>query len=155
MKIKFQLLLLMLTISNIGIGQNLNMVIQVNEKLVTSEISNLCLNFENVDGEKNRILINYYPGDLVLDNDIWGKINSETTKKITLTFDYNTYKNNERQIGNFSVEMQKYHFDKRYLILNIYDFRERKYRKWYGCLTDKEFIAELNFSQGGILIRCK
>jgi hypothetical protein len=155
MKFKFLSILLILTISNLGFGQNLNMVIQVNERLVTSEISNLHLTFENADGEKSTIPINYYPGDLILDDNIWEKIKSDFTKKITLTFNYNTYEGNKHQVGNFNIEIQKYHFDKPYLILNIYDFRERKYKKMYGCLTKKEFIEELNFPQGGILIRCR
>lgn len=154
MKIKL-LILLIIGLSKSSYGQNLNMVIQVNERLVISEISGAYLNFENIDGTKSRILVAYYPGALILENDSWEKINSDLTKKITLTFDYNTFKGKEHQIGNFGIEMQKHHFEKSYLILNIYDFRERKYRKRYGCLTDKNFIAELNFPQSGILIRCR
>jgi hypothetical protein len=153
---KFKLFLLLLFgFGQIGFGQNLNMVIEVNERLITSEISGAYLNFENSDGTKSRNLVGYYPGELVLQVEDWEKINSESTKNIILTFDYNTFNSNSHQIGNFGIEMQKYHFDKRYLILRVYDFRERKFKKRYGCLTDRNFIAEFNFPQGGILIRCK
>jgi hypothetical protein len=131
------------------------MVIEVNERLVISEISGAYLNFENTDGTKSKNLVGYYPGELVLQTEDWKKINSELTKKITLTFDYNTFKSNGHQIGNFGIEMLKHHFDKRYLILRVYDFREKKFKKRYGCLTDEKFIAELNFPQGGILISCE
>jgi len=156
LQMKFKLIILLLFgITLNGFGQNLNMVIEVNERLVTTEIAGAYLNFEKEDGTKSRNLVGYHPGELVLQTDDWEKINSESTKKITLTFDYNTFKGNGHQIENFGIEMKKHHFDKRYLILRVYDFRERKFRKRYGCLTDEEFIAELNFPQGGILVRCR
>ncbi len=154
MKIKLILLLIFATFQS-GFGQNLNMIIEVNERLVTSEISGAYLNFKSTDGTKSRNLVGYHPGELVLQPEDWKKINSDLTEKITLTFDYNTFKGNGHQIGNFDIEMLKHHFDKRYLILRVYDFRERKFRKRYGCLTDEEFVAELNFPQGGILVQCR
>ena len=153
---KFKLLLLMTIIgfSSIGFGQNLNMVIDVNGRLAVSEIGGAYLNFEYNDGTKDRILIGYHPGELILKNDSWDKITSDKTKKIILSFDYYTWKRGNQEIANFEVEMEKSHFQKSYLILHVYDFRERKYRKKYGCLTDAEYITELNFSQGGILVSC-
>ena len=140
--------------SSIGFGQNLNMVIDVNGRLVVSEIAGAYLNFEYNDGTKDRILVGYHPGELILKNDSWEKINSDKTKNIVLSFDYYTWKKDNQVIANFEVEMEKSHFQKSYLILHVYDFRERKYRKKYGCLTDAEYITELNFPQGGILVSC-
>ena len=140
--------------SSIGFGQNLNMVIDVNDRLVVSEIAGAYLNFEYNDGTKDRILIGYHPGELILKNDSWNKIKSYKTKKIILSFDYYTWKRGNQEIANFEVEMEKFHFEKRYLILHVYDFRERKYRKKYGCLTDEDYITDFNYPQGGILISC-
>ena len=131
------------------------MVIEVNERLVISEISNIELNFEKIDKTKSSTPVGYHPGELILEDQSWEKIKSDLTQKISLTFDYYTYNGTGQQIRNYSIEMGKYHFDKPYLILNIYDFRERKYRKRYSCLTDNDFIAELYFPQGGSLIECK
>jgi len=154
MKLKL-IFLLLFGITQLGFGQNLNMVIQVNEILVINEISSTYLNFENADGTKSRSLVGYIPGELVLQPKDWKKINSESTKEITLTFDFYALKGKHHNIVQFGIEMQKHHFEKRYLILRVYDFSDRKFRKWYGCLTDQNFIAELNFPQGGILIRCR
>ena len=153
---KFKILLFIIIIGTHinGFGQNLNMVIDVNDRLVTSEIAGTYLNFEYKDGTKDQILIGYHPGELILENDSWEKIKSEKTKKITLTFNYYTYKRGNQKIASFEVEIEKYHFYKRYLILHVYDFRERKYRKKYGCLTDAEYIIDFNYPQGGILISC-
>lgn len=154
MKFKLTFTLLLLITIN-GFGQNLNMVIEVNERLVVGEIAGAYLNFENVDGTKSRNLVGYHPGELRLQKEDWEKIKAESTKKITLTFDYYALKGKYHHSVNFGIEMQKHHFEKSYLILRVYDFRERKFRKRYGCLTDEKYIAELNFPQGGILIRCR
>ena len=154
MKTKLLILLIAIT-ARFSYGQHLNMVIQVNEKLVISEISGVKLNFENIDKTKSSILVGYNPGELILEDGNWTKIRSDSTQKINLTFDYYTYKGAQQRIRNYSVEMEKYHFDQPYLILNIYDFRDRKYRKRFSCLTDNDFIADLYFPQGGILIECK
>ena len=79
--------LLLLGIILKGLGQNLNMVIEVKERLVVGEISGAYLNFENEDGTKSRNLVGYYPGELVLKPEVWEKINADAAKKITLTFD--------------------------------------------------------------------
>ena len=153
---KFKLIFALLVLITInGFGQNLNMVIEVNERLVVGEIAGAYLNFENADGTKSRNLVGYHPGELRLQKEDWEKIKAESTKKITLTFDYYALKGKYHNSVNFGIEMQKHHFDKSYLILRVYDFRERKFRKRYGCLTDEKYIAELNFPQGGILIRCR
>ena len=153
---KFKLLILLFFgIAQFGFGQNLNMIIEINERLVISGISGAYLNFENADGTKSRNLVGYYPGELVLLPEHWKKINSKSTKKISLSFDFYAANSKRHSIVQFGIEMQKHHFEKRYLILKIYDFSEKRFRKWYGCLTDKNFIAELNFPQGGRLIRCR
>ena len=154
MKFKLLLLLAIIIFSKSGFGQNLNMVIDVNGQLITSEIGGVYLNFEYNDGTKDKIAIGYHPGELLLNENSWEKIKSEKTKKSILTFDYYTYKRGNQEIATFTVEMEKYHFNKRYLILHVYDFRERKYRRKYGCLTDEDYIYEFNFPQGGILISC-
>ena len=87
------------------------------------------LNFEYNDGTKDRILIGYHPGELILKNDSWNKIKSYKTKKIILSFDYYTWKRGNQEIANFEVEMEKFHFEKRYLILHVYDFRKENIEK--------------------------
>jgi hypothetical protein len=154
MRVK-HLIILITLITRFSYGQNLNVVIQVNEKLVVSEIAGAKLNFKNIDQTVSSTQVGYHPGELILDDESWTKLKSDSTQKISLTFDFYTYKGTQQQIRNYCIEMDKYHFDKPYLIINIYDFRERKYRKRYSCLTDNDFIAEIYFPQGGILIECK
>ena len=155
LRMKFNILILLIIgITNGGFGQNLNMIIDVNDELVTSEISGVYLDFENKDGTSEKILIGYHPGELLLEQNSWKKINSEQTQKITLSFTYYTWKRKKEKITTFEIEMEKYLFNKRYLILHVYDFRDRKYQRKYGCLTEENYIFDFNYPQGGILISC-
>ena len=140
--------------SKICFSQNVNLIIQVNEKLVYAEISGIYL-IVNSGNETQKMPVSYYPGDLVLDDKTWSIINADTLNKFSLQFDYSTYKRNKHQIGNFSVELTKEKLKQPYLILNIYDFRSQKYKHWYQWQTDKDFLAELTFPNSGIYIRRK
>jgi hypothetical protein len=131
------------------------MIIQVNDKLVTFDISVMHLVFENNKKEIESTQINYIPGKLIISDYAWGKINSDSTKKITLKFNYNTYKKNRQKIGNFQVDLTKTILEQPYVILNIYDFRNRKYKRWYQYLTEKDFLAELRYPNSGIYARQK
>lgn len=154
MKIPFLLLLLIGTTPS-GFGQNLNMVIEVNDRLVTYEIAGAYLNFEELDGSKSRNLVGYHTGELVLQPKDWKKVYSDSTKTIALTFDFYALKGRYHNSVQFGIEMNKYHFNQSYLIVRVYDFRERKFRRRYSCLTDKKFIVDLNYPQGGVLVQCR
>lgn len=62
------------------------MILEVNGKVLNGEISNLYIKY----GEE-QYFINYYPGDLILSDIVWSKIQAETQKKFLLHFDYSTY----------------------------------------------------------------
>ena len=154
MKIKLMLLLLV-GFAKIGFAQNLNMVIQVNDKLVTSEITGVYLNFQNQDGTISKNLVGYRPGELVLKPEDWKDINSESTKKITLSFNYYPVDLNHRYKHKFSVEIQKQDFERPSLILNVYNLTIKKFKKRYGCLTDESYITELVYPNSELLKPCK
>jgi hypothetical protein len=153
---KFSLFLYLLAfITQFGQAQNLNMVIEVNERLVESGITSAYLNFEAVDGTTSKNLVSYYPGELVLEPEDWQKINSELTKEIILSFNYTDYSKKRDTSLNIKVGIQKEHFEMPYLILRIYDFKNKKFKKRYSCLTDKDFIAEFGCQGCGVLVTCK
>ena len=137
-----------------SLSQNVNFIIQINEKLIVTGITNIHIVFDSVESRK-RFDINYVPGDLIISNEVWNKINSDSSTKLFLKFDYNTFTKNHHKIANFFVELTRWKLKQRYMILNIYDFRDKKYKHWYQWHTDKEFLAELNFPSSGIYIRQK
>lgn len=81
------------------------MVIEVNERLVVGEVAGVNLNFENVGKTKSRSLVGYHLGELRLQKEDWIKIKAESTKKITLIFDYYTPKGKYQNSVNFRIEM--------------------------------------------------
>ena len=138
-------------VSFIGSAQNVNLVIQVNEKLVVGSISGMYLLLDSGPLAK-QIPVSYVPGDLLISKAAWTIINSDTTNKLSLHFNYNTYlKKNEETA--FYVNLTREQLTQPYLLLNIYDFRDKKYRKWYQWHTDKNFLAELRYPNSGVYIR--
>ena len=90
MRVKLLIILITL-ITRFSYGQNLNVVIQVNEKLVVAEIAGAKLNYQNLDKTISSTQVRYNPGELIIDDESWTKLKSDSTQKISLTFDFYTY----------------------------------------------------------------
>jgi hypothetical protein len=134
-------------------SQNINFIIQVNDRLLNQgEIANLYFVFGN---EAKKYYVNYYPGDLILDEKVLSAINSDTLNKFYLHFDYYTYKKDNQQIANFDIEFNKSLLQKPYLIANVFDFRDKKYKHWYQWITKEEYLVQLTFPNSGLYIRKK
>ena len=96
-----------------------------------------------VSGE-DKYYVNYYPGDLIFNEVVWAKIQSDTLKKFHLRFTYNNFKKNKQETKDFDIELNTELFKQPYLIVNIYDFRDKRYRKWYQYLTKENYLVEIN-----------
>lgn len=133
-------------------SQNINVIIQVNERtLMDGEVSNLYIKLENNDTLYRSI--NYYPGDLILSKELLQKINNDSIPKLKLHFDYYTYKKGNQEIANFHIELNKGLLNQRYLIIDVYDFRDKKYKKWYQQYTKENYLVQLIYPQCGYYIR--
>lgn len=133
-------------------SQNVNVIIQVNERtLMDGEVSNLYIKLENNDTLYRSI--NYYPGDLILSKELLQKINDDSIPKLKLHFDYYTYKKGNQEIANFDIELNKGLLNQRYLIIDVYDFRDKKYKKWYQQYTKENYLVQLIYPQCGYYIR--
>ena len=149
----FFTILLIIGIATTSVSQRkVNFIIQINEKLVVDGLSDIHLTFDSVDSKKG-FAIDYVPGDLIISDEIWKKINLDTSTRFFLKFNYNTFTKGDQKTANFFVGLTKDNLMQRYLILNIYDFRNKKYKRWYQWHTDKEFLAELTFPNSGVYIR--
>lgn len=144
--------LIFLCLAGFSFGQNANVIIQVNNKLIKNgELAAMYLKCDSCSNVR-KISIGYIPGDLMLDKEAWTMI--ETSNEFSLHFDYYTYSKGKQKIANFFVDLNKEILKQSYLIINIYDFRDRKYRKWYQWHTaNKEFLAELEYPNSGVYIR--
>ncbi len=116
-------------------GQNYNVIIQVNDEILLGGIGDLSIS-NNDKKDEIRISPQYYVGDLIIPEyrkDDFDNLN----ERFLLSFDYYTYKNNKQEIKRFNIELTRNLLEKPYLIINIYDFRNRKYKKWFQYITDK------------------
>ncbi|WP_034886236.1 hypothetical protein [Gillisia sp. JM1] len=153
MMIKKLFLIIILGISNISLAQNSNFIIQVNNEIITDGIIGLKLIY-NVDNKKESSTdLKYVPGNLILNKKLWSKINSDSTNEIILSFNYQTFKKNKNEITNFQLSLSKNDFKRDYVIIDIYDFRNRKYKKWYQNYTDKNYLVNKVFPGSGIYPR--
>lgn len=148
---KKNLLIASLFLFQFALSQNQNIILQVNDKILTSEIANMYVRFNN-ESEKHYNL-RYYPGDLIFSKELLIKINQE--QKFYLYFDYYTYENGKQKIANFDIELNAKLFEQPYLIINVYDFRDRVYKRRYRCLTNNDYLVELRYPNSGLWVHCK
>lgn len=139
---------------NFSFSQNPNVILQVNGKILNGEISNLYLQFGQGKDVK-RIPIDYYPGDLILNELALSFITSDTINKFHLHFDYNTFKKDDHQIANFDIELNQRILKQPYLIIDVFDFRDKNYKHWYQYITKENYLPQLIYPNSGIYIRMK
>lgn len=135
-------------------AQNFNVILQVNDVNIDGEITAMYLSNNNSRDEE-RITVNYYPGDLIIpdhERSSFEKLNND----LILTFDYNTNKRNSQQIATFNIKLSKELLKKPYLMINIYDFRVRKYKRWFQhCAKDSDYFPQISFQNSEFCPRIK
>ncbi|RNI24963.1 hypothetical protein [Rufibacter latericius] len=142
-------------ISNQATAQErrINLVILVNDKLAFEELKNMYITTDSL--EKERIYVNYVPGDLILTDSIYSLLTSDKIQHFKLHFSHFTYKGNKTESVPFYVGLSKQIFSLPYIVLNVYDFRDKKYKSWYQFHTKENFLVERIFPNSGLYIRKK
>jgi len=125
-------------------SQNANLILQVNGKIITSDFANTYLKFDLEENYKI-ISVNYLPGNLSIPEEAWKIINSKPEKKFFLHLDYYTYKDGTQKITNFDIELSKYLIGQKYLIADIYDFRDKSYKRKFQHHTNKHFLVQFYY----------
>ena len=151
---KIILIIEALIFSKLTFGQDINLIIKVNEKLEQSSFSNIYVTLDSVKSQKH-CQVDYVPGNLKLPIEITTTLNADSSKIIFLHFFYNTYNKDGHQIAHFFTKLPQRLLKQPYLILNFYDFREKNYKKWYQKDKKQEFGSEFVYPTRGILIRNK
>lgn len=135
----------------VGQVHHTNLIIQINDKLILEGLQNIYITTDQA--ELKKIYVDYVPGDLILADSVYNLLSSEKIEGFKLHFSYVTHGNRKSENANFHVGLSKNVFSLPYLILNVYDFRDRKYRNWYQHLTKENFLVERIFPNSGIYIR--
>jgi hypothetical protein len=125
-------------------SQSANVIIEINGKIIISEFYNVYLKFD-VEGNTKKINIEYLPGDLRVPEEAWSIIKNQSEKKFILHVDYNTYEKGKQEVANFDIELSKYLIEQKYLIADIYDFRDKSYRRRYQYITDKNYLVQFYY----------
>ena len=148
-------LLLMWLVSKQAAAQDrrINLVILINDKLAWEELQNMYITTDSL--EKERIYLNYVPGDLILADSVYSLLNSDKIQHFKPHFSHFTYKGNKTETVPFYVGLSKHIFSLPYLVLNVYDFRDKKYKNWYQYHTKQNFLVERIFPNSGLYIRKK
>jgi hypothetical protein len=129
-----------------------NLVIQWNDKLVRQEISNVRLYIETTEKTHN-LDAGYNTGDLLLPANVSKILTRDSIKSMTLMFDLNSFRRDKHEILNVKTSFSKFLMGQPYLILNVYDFSDKKYKRRFGYLTKDKFICEYEFPNSGRYIR--
>ncbi len=125
-------------------AQSANLILQVNGKIIISEFSNVYLKLD-LEGNSKKIDVDYLPGDLKLTEEAWSIIKNQPDKKFFLHVDYYTYEKGKQEIANFDLELSKYLIEQKYLIADIYDFRDKSYKRRYQYITDKNYLVQFYY----------
>ncbi len=127
-------------------AQNSNITIQINEKLVTHPLY-CSIRFDSMAGPVYNVF--YLPGELLLDSVVWNKINSDTTKPIWFHFS-NPF---DLKSAGYVTALTRKDLKRDYLILSVFDFSNKKYKRWYQWLTDKNYLIEKVSYGSGIRLK--
>ncbi|TDO70030.1 hypothetical protein EV143_112109 [Flavobacterium chryseum] len=137
-------LIFFLILPFLSLSQNVNLILQVNGKIIMPQFINVYFLINTEEGIK-KIHEEYVPGDLKFNEETWTIIKSQPDKKISLQIEYFTYKKGKQEIANFDLDVTKYLIDQKYLIADIYDFRDKSYKHKYQYITDKNYLVQFYY----------
>jgi hypothetical protein len=84
-------IILLAICSKLTAGQDINLMIQVNEKLEQGSFSNMYVTRDTIISHA-KYVVDYVPGNLKLPPDLLNILETDSSKTIMLHFTYNTYK---------------------------------------------------------------
>jgi hypothetical protein len=145
-------ILVALTFCKVTAGQDINLIIQVNEKLQQGSFTNMYVTIDRTKGAA-KYYVDYVPGNLKLPSVVNDSLKADSSKSICLHLTYNTFNKENHQTAHFFTKLTQRQFQQPYLIWNIYDFRNSQYRRWYQTDKKQAFASEIVFPNSGILIR--
>ncbi|WP_422859482.1 hypothetical protein ACOKFD_00640 [Flagellimonas sp. S174] len=133
-------------------GQKGNVIIQINNELLTSGM--LQPKVKPVNSSFS-YYAEYDSGILTISDKAWEEIEKDSIGKFSLGFQYRTCEKDKSNIAFFEIELSRQLLNQPYLIINIYDFRNRKYRRWYGPHTEKNYLVEFKYPGSPVFVRYK
>lgn len=149
-KLNLNLIILILTstISFCAYGQNVNLIIFINNEIVTNSLG-LIFNNNVSQGEYK---VNYYPGkEIEIDN------NDVFKEDVILKFDYQGFDEKKKiKSYNYNIPLSKgLFYDTDYLIVRIYNLDMKQYKKRYCKFKDDYVVEFKNRRYYQDIVQCK
>jgi hypothetical protein len=134
-----------LVISTISFGQftEVNLIITINEKVVTKGVNNPVVVYLFHNGDKiDSLKAIYSPGALKIDSASSKKINSLTFDKTEFAFTYTSFEGGgTRKICSYMTPLFNGWQQVGFIILKFYDLNISKYRKMF--IDKGEYVSEM------------
>lgn len=124
----------------------------LNDELVVDGIANSRIAIETEKGNY-KLDFSYQAGDLILTREAFDVLKSDSIKSATLMFDVYFYRKKNYELLNIKTSFSKFLMQQPYVILNIYDLRDKKNKRQLGYLTKDDYICETVFPNGGRFLR--
>ena len=106
-----------------------------------------------IENNSKSYTASYVPGQLTLSPEMWKFLESESEGKFRLNFQHQTFDKQKSRIAKYTIDLSTVKITSDYLIIKIYDFNDKQYRKWYGKYTDGDYLVEFGCNGCGIYPR--
>jgi len=105
------------------------------------------------DKATHKLDLSYQTGDLVLSEEAARILRQDSIKSATLMFHLYSWKRGKDKGLDVKTNFSKFLMEQPYVILNVFDLRDKTYRRQLGYLTKDEYICEYIIPNGGRLGR--
>lgn len=146
---KYSTILFFILITGVR-AQTGNVIIQINNELITSGLLRMKIIINN---SPYTYSAEYVPGELSISEKAWDIIKQDSIGKFQLNFQYQTFKGQRSKFASFEVDLTKSLLQQKYLIINVYDFRKKRFERWYGPYTNKDYLVELSYPGSPVYVR--
>jgi hypothetical protein len=126
-----------------GAKKGLDFIIIINDNIVVGSIASLRIELIS-EKTKENITANYYPGNLSLTENEYGKLMSDSIKTINLKFIYYEYVGEKQNTYNYNIELKREWLKDYFNILRVYDLSKKAYKGRYNpCGVGKNYAYEI------------
>jgi hypothetical protein len=130
--------------------KNINLILSIDDNIVTNSFSNIRIISISNTGETQTIEADYHPGNLSLKQSDYEKLLDSSIKTVFLAFDYKEYCHNIQQNYNYKIDLNKGWLGHYYFILHIYNINKKRYNKVYTPLKGRTYTYEVEYPGGAV-----
>lgn len=127
-----------------------NLIISIDNEIVTGNLSNLKINVKLKTGNHIFIESEYYPGNLSITKKNYDFLKSADVDKIFFTFNYTRFCKKTRKDLNYDIEINQDWLDNYFYVLKIYNTNNPNFSKIFYPLKGKKYTFEINSPNGSI-----